>query len=211
MKNKYTVSEVRPRIFFLKFKNRYDLCMQFVRYQEFYESPSSRFRDKAFNLLDYMEWYSKDKDRGCFTYPNDWSGFNIFGDIIKQVWDLGISDRNQYDYEMKMLYQKFLEQYPDGKFYIIGACGSGITMKHEIAHGFFYTIPEYKYEMTQLVKSLKKPFFKSMCNSLRDIGYARRVYIDECQAYLSTGVPTSFDLTVDKEDKPFVQLYKNYY
>jgi hypothetical protein len=84
-------------------------------------------------------------------------------------------------------------------------------MRHEIAHGFFYTIPRYKQEMSLLVERLPKSFFKKMCKSLRDIGYGSNVYVDECQAYLSTGVPTSFDLTVDKEDKPFVQLYKHYY
>jgi hypothetical protein len=211
MKNKYTISEIRPRIFFLKFKNHYDLCMQFVRYQEFYESASPRFRDKPFDLLDYMRWYAHKYGEGVFTYPNDWGGFNLPAEVIKRVWDLGIADRNIYDYEMKALYNKFLQQYPDGQFYIIGAGDSGLTMKHEIAHGFFYTIPEYKVEMTKLVKKLKKSFFKSMCNSLRDIGYTRRVYVDECQAYLSTGVPTSFDLTVDKENEPFIQLYQKYY
>ena len=39
MKKPYTVKEIKPRIFLLSFKDHYDLCMHFVRYQEFYESP----------------------------------------------------------------------------------------------------------------------------------------------------------------------------
>jgi hypothetical protein len=208
---KYTVSEIRPRIFFLQFKRNYDLCMQFLRYQEFYESPSSKFRGHQFELLDYMEWYAFQKGAGCFTYPRDWAGFNIPGDTIKKVWDLGISDRNLYDYEMQMLYRKFLEQYPDNKFYIIGACNTKVTMRHELAHGLFYTQPEYKKATTNLVKGLKKPFFKSMCSSLKEMGYTPKVYIDECQAYLSTGMVDSFKVKTKKEREPFIAAFNDYF
>src|SRR5579864_3597075 len=97
---KYKISEVRSRVFFLQFKRRYDLCMQFLRYQEYYESVNSKFRDHAFDLLTYMEWYSHNNKLGYFSYPVDWSGFNIPGETIKKVWDLGIADKNIYDYEM---------------------------------------------------------------------------------------------------------------
>lgn len=208
----YTVSEIRPRIFALKFKRNYDLCMQFMRYQEFYESPNKKFRDHAFELLDYMEWYSFCRNQGYFSYPVDWSGFNIPGEVIQKVWDLGIPDRNLYDYEMRMLYRSFLEKYPDGKFYIIGARKNAEqTMRHEIAHGFFYTQPEYKKTMVSLVKDLKKPFFNSMCKSLKKMGYTSRVYVDECQAYLSTGMVPAFTVKVKKERDPFIQVYNEYF
>lgn len=209
---KYTISEVRPRIFLLQFKRRYDLCMTFLRYQEFYESPNSKFRDHSFDLLSFMEWYSFSRKQGHFSYPVDWSGFNIPGDTIKRVWDLGILDRNIYDHEMLLLYNKFLEQYPDGKFYIIGACkGATVTMKHEIAHGFFFTQPEYKKEMTALVKDLTKPFYKGMCGALKKIGYTPKVYVDECQAYLSTGVPEYFNLKIKNQRDPFIELYDEWF
>lgn len=209
---KYTVSEVRPRIFLLKFKRDYDLCMMFLRYKEFYELPNSRFRGKQFELLDFMEWYSNKYGNGIFTYPNDWAGFNFFGNIIKQVWDLGISDRNAYDYEMKELYQRFLQQYPDGKFYIIGAHVNAIqTIKHEIAHGFFYINSEYKKEMTNLVKKLKPNFRNSMNSSLKGVGYTPKVYIDECQAYLSTGMSKFFTVKLKLEHKPFIEVFDHYY
>jgi hypothetical protein len=215
MKNKYTISEIRPRIFFLKFKRHYDLCMQFVRYQEFYESPSPRFRGKQFELLDYMEWYAHKYGKGVFTYTEDWSGFNCPGNIIKQVWDLNISDRNLYDYEMLSLYRKFLEKYPDGKFYVIGACeDADATMKHEVAHGFFFTQPAYKKAMTKLVKRLNKTLYKNMCKWLKEKGYTPKVYVDECQAYLSTGLPSilEIDLFKAKEDRqPFIDVFNKYF
>src|SRR5258708_3810044 len=208
---KYTVSEIRPRIFFLQFKRNYDLCMQFLRNQEFYESPNTKFRDHAFDLLSFMEWYAGKYGRGVFSYTEDWSGFNIPSYVIKRVWDLGIPDRNIYDYEMLMLYRKFLEQYPDNKFYIIGACkGATRTLKHEIAHGFYFTQIEYKKIMTTLVKNLKRSFYQDMCQTLKKIGYTTRVYIDECQAYLSTGMVSGFP-KVKKEREPFIEIYNEYF
>ena len=212
MKKKFTVSEVRPRIFALKFKRNYDMCMQFLRYQEFYESPNPKFRDSSFELITFMEWYSFSRGQGYFSYTVDWGGFNFPGEIIKKVWKAGIYDRNVYDFEMKMLYEKFLAKYPDGKFYIIGACQNAEqTMRHEIAHGFFYTQPEYKKAMTNLVKNLKKPFFKSMCSSLKKMGYTNRVFVDECQAYLATGMVPSFTVKVKKEREPFIKVYNEYF
>jgi hypothetical protein len=55
--------------------------MTFLRYQEFYESPSKKFRGKSYKLLDFMKWYASEND-GIFTYPRDWAGFNFPGSII---------------------------------------------------------------------------------------------------------------------------------
>ncbi|CAM6004255.1 unnamed protein product [Sphagnum balticum] len=182
--------------------------MFFLRYQEHYESPNSKFRGKSFEILDFMKWYSKKYGEGAFTYPSDWGGFNVSGDIIKKVWALGISDRNLYDYEMREVYRKCFLKYPDGKFYLIGVYGKGGSLRHEIAHGFFYTIPEYKREMTKLVRNLKPSLYKSLCSHLKKIGYASSVYVDECQAYLSTG--QNF-LKLRGQDKPFIKLYEQYF
>jgi hypothetical protein len=112
---------------------------------------------------------------------------------------------------MRGVYRKCLEQYPDGKFYIIGAVGQAFAMRHEIAHGFFYTQPEYKKKMTALVKALKPTLRKKIYRELERIGYTPKVYIDECQAYLSTGFTDAFAITLKKEDQPFVKVYNEYY
>jgi hypothetical protein len=211
MKIQFKVIEVKPRIFFLDFKNQYHCNMMFLRYQEYYESPNSKFRGKPFEILEFMEWYTKAFGKGAFTYMVDWAGFNIPGKIVAEIWDKGIADRNIYDYEMRGVYRKCLEQYPDGKFYIIGAVGQAFAMRHEIAHGFFYTQPEYKKKMTALVKALKPTLRKKIYRELERIGYTPKVYIDECQAYLSTGFTDAFAITLKKEDQPFVKVYNEYY
>lgn len=211
-KNAFKVTEVKPRIFYLEFKKRYDCNMMFLRYQEYYESPNSKFRDHPFEILDFIEWYSKAFGKGAFTYMVDWAGFNIPARVIKEVWDKGIMDRNIYDYEMLRVYRKCRDIYPDEKFYVIAAVGKSQTMRHEIAHGFYYTTPEYKKAMDKLVKGLSKPFRKKMNAALKKIGYTPKVYVDETQAYMSTGVPDRFKLKTNKKQlQPFIDLYNKYY
>jgi hypothetical protein len=210
--SEYTLSEVKPKVFLLDFKQSYDLCMFFMRYQEFYESPSPQFRGKAWEWVDFMKWYSKKYGKGAFTYAIDWSGFNIPGEVINQIWELGIRDPNIYDYEMRTVYRE-CKAIAKGDFYLIGAVGKNGALKHEIAHGFFYTTPEYKKEMTKLVKALDPALRKGMNKVLSGMGYTPKVYIDECQAYLSTGPSYHFEnLKITSAiRKPFIKLYKEYY
>lgn len=208
MKVSFKIKEVKPRVFCLTFKECYDLSMFFLRYQEHYESPNPKFRGKSFELLDFMKWYSKKYGHGAFTYPSDWGGFNIPAHVVSTVWSYDLNDRNLYDYEMREVYRKCCEKYPDGKFYLIGVYGKGGSLRHEIAHGFFYTIPEYREEMTRLVKALKPSIYKSMCKHLKRIGYTPGVYVDECQAYFSTG--QNF-IKLKGQDKPFIRLYEQYF
>lgn len=211
MKKGFTIKEVKPRIFFLNFEKQYDCNMTFLRYQETYESPNSKFRGKPFEIIEFMEWYSQKYGNGAFTYAVDWAGFNIPGKVIDNVLCMGITDYNKYDGFMEDVWYQCLQKYPDEKFYVIGAVGEKWALKHEIAHGFFYTEPKYKKRATELVKALPKNFRKKMDKVLENIGYTPKVFIDETQAYLSTGIPDAFKIKADKYIKPFQDLYKEYY
>lgn len=213
MKSKFTLSEIKPRIFLMDFEDSYDLTMHFLRYQEYYESDSPEFRGHSFEIFDFMKWYSSTYGDGAFTYPIDWSGFNIPGSIIKEVIDIGISDPNKYDAIMKLVYDDCHSK--SDVFYLIGVSnGDELTTKHEIAHGFFFTTPEYKKEMIELVENLKPEFTSSFHDSLNKMGYTHHVYVDEIQAYLSTGDKEEFDgmeLIINDENKPFVEIFNKYY
>lgn len=209
-KLKYKLSEIRPRIFLLKFEEQYQCNMTFLRYQEYYESSSPKFRNKSFSLVDFMDWYTNEsprKDR-TFNYTVDWGGFNIPSRVIKELLKKGIKDPNPYDAEMNKVYQKCLKVYPDGKFYFVGTINEGWMLKHEVAHGLFYTVPAYKKEMLALVKKLKPKLVKRLYSWLKSSGYTPSVYDDEVQAYLSTGF-TWFSL--DGADAPFIQVFNKYY
>lgn len=184
---KYSLKEIKPNIFYLEFQDRYDLCMHFLRYQEFYESPSNKFRNKAFSILSFMRWYAKKYGNNSFTYTSDWSGFNIPSYVIEQVHNLTIPDRNIYDYEMLNIYRHCKKSSND--FYLIGATKKDRkTLNHELAHGFFYIDKTYKTLMTKLVKAIPQDIRNQINNWLKVKGYTPKVFIDETQAYLSTGM-----------------------
>ena len=71
-----------PHIYILNFETQYELCMSFVRMQEFYESP--KFKGKYFTLEQYMDYWSKEFGKGSFTYPSVWNGFNLPGKVLAE-------------------------------------------------------------------------------------------------------------------------------
>ena len=222
MKKPFKLIEVKPNIFCLKFNNHYDMCMTFLRYQEFYESPSSQFRGKSFRILDFMRWYSLAFGKGAFTYPIDWSGFNIPDYVLQQVYDLGIKDWNDYDQQMWEVYQACKQQARfHGKFYIIGVTKGNGALDHEIAHGLFYLNAQYKKEMTKLVKQMEPDLRIAMNTYLKKVGYTPKVFIDETQANMATtedftggGDYRRFNLETAtkliKAQKPFIEIFEKY-
>lgn len=219
MTKAFKIKEVRPRIFLFEFKNHYDMCMHFLRYQEFYESSSPKFRGKAFEIFEFMKWYSQKYGKGAFTYPIDWNGFNIPSSVIFDMWNKHfITDKNIYDYEMIQAWKECnakLYETTDkavNDFYIIGVVRGNKALSHEIAHGMFYLDSEYRKEMTKLVKALPTTIRKSINEGLKKLGYTPKVYVDETQAYMATGMPGVFgDANQWKEErKKFVALFKKH-
>lgn len=190
-------------IFLAEFDNHYDLAMTFLRYQEYYESDNKKFKGKIFSIFDYMEWYSKKRD-GVFTYPQDWSGFNIPDYVFASINSrrAEIPDYNKYDecmYDIVMKSRILLTSHHtknivedwvelvDARFYIIGAVkDESDVMDHEIAHGLYYINQEYCHEMNTLIKQIPADESKILLEHFKELGYSKSVWNDEAQAYLST-------------------------
>jgi hypothetical protein len=218
MKRPFKIKEVKSGIFLFEFNKSdqgwKDMCMYFLRYQEYYESTSPKFRGKKFTLDAFKKWYSKKYGNGDFTYTQDWAGFNIPGHIIKEVHDLGIDDPNKYDSEMWKAWNECNEKSVAdnrAKFYIIGTIKGSHALNHEVAHGYFYLYPEYKKEMTKLVKALPAHIRKEFNTVLKNLGYTPKVYVDETQAYMSTDVNSSFGIDCKEECKPLVKVFKKFW
>lgn len=224
MKKLFKIKEVKKNIFLLQFSNDYDMCMFFLRYQEYYESPSKKYRGKSFKILDFMRWYSMKFGSGAFTYPTDWSGFNIPDYVVDGVFALGIPDPNDYDRQMWDVYASCKKKAAGGKFYIIGVAddtaSTSSALPHETAHGFFYIHPEYKKHMTKLVKAMAPELREAMNKYLLKVGYTPQVFVDETQANMATSEDFTTGAgrhwsseTADKlmeAQKPFVTLFKKY-
>ena len=219
MKKAFRIKEVKAGIFLFEFSSHYDMCMHFLRYQEYYESPSPKFRGKAFEIFDFMKWYSLKYGKGAFTYPIDWNGFNIPSKIIFDIWNKhDIPDKNIYDYEMIQAWRECnaklyeVTEKAVNDFYIIGVVRGNKALNHEIAHGMYHLHPEYRKEASKLVKKLPSDIRKSINTTLKKLGYTPKVYVDETQAYMATGLTGAFgDVNQwSKERKEFEKLYKKF-
>jgi hypothetical protein len=195
--------------------------MLFCRYQEFYESPYKEIRGKYFTLEQYMDLYRIKNKKEFFTYPGDWSGYNIPSDKLWKALDtFSKHGRSEYDEIMSSIIHS-CENYPlrSGKsrvkkWYLLGADSfDSSTMDHEIAHGLYYTNKEYRQNCDSLISEIKKKDYVKMKKDLIKIGYADDVKIidDEIQAYMSTGLIDRFDVSsLKKYTKEFKKNFKNY-
>jgi hypothetical protein len=208
--NKLNIKEIAPRIFHINAKSSYDLSMLFLRYQEFYESSSPRFKNKFFTILEFMEYYVENKKDKVFTYPADFVGYNLPSYVIKEVLSLIRlnHDQNFYDAEMSEIFEACSDE--DGSpFYLIGTHGNN-KIKHEIAHALFYLNQSYKDAMMSLISDIDIKELNLLYDILSRFGYDKDVHIDEAQAYLATGLTDEmFKLLIDR--KKFKRLFKIYW
>jgi hypothetical protein len=203
---KYTIKEVIPNIFAVIVKDKYDRAMLFCRAQEYYESPSRKFRGKQFSVWDYMKWYHIQNGRG-FSYGADWSGFNIPIEVLKECYRKLNKIETPYDKVM----DKIVNGLNTNMGYVIG-CGDtkGDTFKHEICHALYHTNKNYKKQMDNLTKGLPKKYYDTFKKNIIEMGYATKVVDDEIQAYLQYGYEderfgNGVDINIRKE---YSQIYK---
>jgi len=210
--NVWKIQRVTPRIFSVTFDNGYDLAMHFLRYQEYYESPNPTIRKNFFTIIDYMAWYAKNHD-GTFTYPADWTGFNVPGWVFKALIESGeIPDPNMYDFNMSMIIGEIQSQLPDDvwNFYVIGFRQDDKgTKDHELAHGLYLTEEKYKQQMDALTEK-HKDVLAVFSDWLSNIGYDSSVFADEFQAYFSTGLTEDGKKVLKKAKLKTKKIRKEY-
>jgi len=217
---KGVVKEIIPRVYCAAIDDDYDRAMLFCRYQEFYESPYKNIRNKYFTLEEFMRTYTKERGATTFTYPYDWSGYNIPSNILEKANNKFYKE-TEYDKVMNGIYFhcSIDSQNKNGgercRWYLIGAGNDDIqTMHHEIAHGLYFTNKEYKKECNSLLDSMNKKDYNFLKKSLIKFGYAddNKIISDEIQAFLSTGIHKSFDTKdVRKYAKEFKFNFGSYY
>ncbi len=215
---KGTIKEILPKIFCVIIDDDYDRSMLFCRYQEFYESPNKKFRGKYFSWSEYMRFYKNYWKKDTFTYPIDWSGYNIPSHIIEGALDT-FNKETEYDKIMNDIYY-FCENYPlrfnkpRTDWYLIGASSKDLkTMNHEIAHGLFASNREYKLTMLYQLSLLPEKIRNKIYEKLIKMGYAndKKILDDEAQAFLSTGLYNGLEIKeIKKYEKPFINNFKKY-
>ena len=210
MKIKYKLNKIQDRIYHCVINDTYDLAMTFCRVQEFYESPFKQIRGKNFKILDFMKLYSQKRGECFFGYPIDWCGFNIPGPIIEDCY-FGkiIEDSNYYDNVIEEIHFKVISDIGEEhnqtcpKYYLIATeAEDEDTLKHEICHALYYVHDEYKKKANSIVKKLSRECYDKLTLALTELGYTKKVFKDELQAYITTGISAlEYKVKLTKQDK----------
>lgn len=189
----FKLTKEAERVYLLAFDNRIDLCMTFLRYQEYYESDNKRFQHHRFTIAEYVSWYSK-KDTGRkkyphhFTYAADWVGFNFPTRVIDQVIKLGIPDPNHYDSLMAGILGAIKDNAQNDDCYLIGIqTGQTATLEHEMAHALYFLDEDYRVAVGSLIEALPTEIHDRMAKGITRLGYADSSVNDEIQAFSLTG------------------------
>jgi hypothetical protein len=153
-----------------------ELGETFIRFQEYYESPSKKYRNKIFTLGDIKNYYSL--QYGADLYTDLWIGFNFPSSVLipfKQgLFDPLTSPEKELLGSLK---------YRHDNFYIIGAQNNS-TLRHELSHALYGFNSKYKNEIDSLIKKYHKDFAKVSQYILKK-GYDKSVLNDELQAYIT--------------------------
>lgn len=170
-------TKIKDRIYLLEFENHYEIASTFLRFAEHYESP--KFRGKVFSLKEFKKWYSRGKKK--FTYYDDWGAFNIPSYVLEPFFEGKFNPLSKKEKQFLSLFDKNEKDY-----YIIGIYKSSdkSNLTHEIAHGLYYTIPEYRKKVLQLLKKYDLSEIKKELKS-KD-GYHDDVIDDELHAWILT-------------------------
>ena len=213
---KFKLGEILPQIYHLSFGSGYDLAMHFIRAQEYYESP--KYWRKIFTLVDYMEWYAKEKGKGAFTYPADWSGFNVPSSVLLDLYGKPgvIPDFNRYDDFMRVIVERLIKDCDGKDFYLIGTSGEGHqgdgdeegVLMHEIAHGLYFVDQDYQNEMRDCLTRMPARERMDAKAALKNMGYHNSTVDDEIHAYASTGLCTALEgILSEKTCEPFIETF----
>lgn len=169
--------KITSNILHLKFQDQVVMAKTMLRFQECYESPNPKFRNNTFSLSEFKKWYRTTRNHGKFSYYTDWGGFNVPGYVFKPF--LTGQFKNLTRREKRVL--NIIKNTDLDKTYIIATLKNNDSLRHEIAHGLFYTNSRYKNGTLQILKSAKLSKLKKY---LLKMGYCKEVLNDECHAYL---------------------------
>jgi hypothetical protein len=201
MKIKYTLKKLYPSVYLCTIRDMYTLAMTFCRVQEFYESPFKQIRNKKFSLIKFMELYSK-KNGGCFTYAQDWGGFNVPGRVVANLYKIGIDDYNKYDSTIEEIHKTINKEIKEkNHYYLIAADNNAKTVEHELCHAFYTLIPDYKTKANKILKKLSPSVHKKASKALYDLGYGKSTLLDEFQAYFITDFATIVENSILTKDE----------
>lgn len=200
------LKEVASKIYHFEFPSQYLMCVSLIRIQEHYESP--KFRNKVFDLEEYMDYYADTGGTHNFTYFQDILGFNIPSYAIESFYNGDFDPLTRKEQKILQVLEKMERPY-----YIIATTKKSISHKddfiHETAHGLFTVNEEYRKAVKKILKGVNLSKIEEW---LKERGYNKSVYLDECHAILMESANNFSRCGVKASEFKSVrrQLRKNY-
>lgn len=201
--------QLADNIFAVSVKNPYDRAFLFLRAQEFYESNSSKFRGKEFEIKDFIEYYKQKTKKSTFTYHLDFGGYNVPNVVIDRATGGYIADHTIYDVLFRRIIETIKYHVGYNGYYLIGIddITSATFINHELAHAFYYLFSDYKTDIDCILDSISKSNIQLFNRDLRSIGYHKSVFKDEIQAYAVDQYPMYLK-NIPEQVAEITQLFK---
>jgi hypothetical protein len=104
----------------------------------------------------------------------------------------------------------------DSPYYLIGIDQDNgddpSLIFHEVAHGLWFSDPDYKNKMTEQINNMDPKVKDKMIDKIKAYGYGDNVYMDELQAYMATGLGSEMRLikNIKPEMVPFNNIFMKY-
>lgn len=153
-----------------------ELGLTFMRFQEYYESSNSSFKNNIFTLGQLRKWYSE--TYGSNSYHISWVGFNFPSRVLIPFKE-GLFD--PLTTEEKNLLE--LLRYRADDFYVIGSQDQNV-LRHELSHALYASDIKYRKEIDKFL-SMNKHKLKQVYRYILKKGYCKDVLNDELQAYIT--------------------------
>lgn len=182
-----------------------------MRPQEFYESSFEEIISKQFKVSNFVDIYKQHYGKKEFTYGSDWSGFNIPSSILEDcMFNIPEDEINNWDKLMLSIINIIKEKEGDHNYYLLGVDElSNRLLEHEFAHAMYFTLPEYKDEMSKMNDECDPNVKDMMYKCITEYGYADHVLPDELQAYMSTGLGSKMEEMNIPDIEIWQQRYRN--
>lgn len=120
------------------------------------------------------------------------------GNVARRFFAL-FRDLSRKEARLHEVVMPMMEQFGDA-FYLLGSPSGDATMKHEVAHGFYYLDPAYRRDMDLITRGWRHAGqFK---DALARKGYHASVARDETQAYMATSAARWLSGTMGFRPRP---------
>lgn len=198
-------------IWAIKSPDDHTRALMFMRPQEFYESSFEEIISKQFKVSNFVDIYKQHYGKKEFTYGSDWSGFNIPSTILEDcMFNIPEDEINNWDKLMLSIINIIKEKEGEHNYYLLGVDElSNRLLEHEFAHAMYFTLPEYKDEMSKMNDECDPNVRDMMYKCITEYGYADHVLPDELQAYMSTGLGSKMEEMNIPDIEIWQQRYRN--